>query len=290
VAAPDPPGADGRVARPDSAFSDLDRPPLHEAALAHALVGPGRPWRELRVVSSTGSTNADLAAAARAGAAEGAVLVAEAQTAGRGRLGRAWVVPPRAGLTFSVLLRPGPGVPAQRWGWLPLLAGTAVAAALRRVAEVDAVLKWPNDVLVGRRKVAGILAERVPGEALVLGVGVNVSTSPAELPVPEATSLFLAGAATIDRDPLLRAVLRELATRYAGWREVGGDPEAGAEGGLRADYRSRCATIGAEVAVRLPGGTTVHGTALDVDADGRVVVLGPHGATAVAAGDVVHVR
>ncbi|HEV3291948.1 MAG TPA: biotin--[acetyl-CoA-carboxylase] ligase, partial [Streptosporangiaceae bacterium] len=103
-------------------------------------------WREIRVVAETGSTNADLLAEARAGASEGLVLAAEAQTAGRGRLGRRWLSPPGAALTFSVLLRPR-GVPPARLGWLPLLAGVAVAAAVTGAAALDTRLKWPNDVL-----------------------------------------------------------------------------------------------------------------------------------------------
>lgn len=133
------------------------------------------------MVPQTGSTNADLLEAARAGAAEGLVLVAEEQTAGRGRLGRTWSAPAGAALTFSVLLRPA-GVPPTRLGWLPLLTGVAVAAAVRAETGVPASLKWPNDVLVGERKLAGILAE-AHSDAVVVGVGLNVTLSRAELPV-----------------------------------------------------------------------------------------------------------
>ncbi len=145
---------------------------LDATEITDALVYPGSLWREVRVVAETGSTNADLLAAAGAGTGEGTVLVAEAQTAGRGRLDRRWASPPRAGLTLSVLLRPG-GVPAALLGWLPLLAGVAAAAAVRRVTTVAAVLKWPNDVLVGDAKLGGILAERT-GTAVVIGIGINV--------------------------------------------------------------------------------------------------------------------
>ena len=132
---------------------------LDEGALrAKALGGL---WTAVDVVASTGSTNADLLARAVAApdAPEGQVLVAEEQTAGRGRLGRSWTSVPGASLTFSVLLRPAP-VQAGRRGWLPLMTGVAVASAVRAVAGLDAVLKWPNDVLVGDRKLAGILAEQ----------------------------------------------------------------------------------------------------------------------------------
>ncbi|GAA3048088.1 hypothetical protein GCM10020000_30360 [Streptomyces olivoverticillatus] len=126
-------------------WSDLDRPPLNATALRRGLLRPGGLWTSLDVVPRTGSTNSDLVAA---GGAEGAVLVAEEQSAGRGRLDRTWSAPPRSGLFFSVRLVPGPGVPAERWGWLPLLAGVATATALSRAAGVDTALKWPNDLLV----------------------------------------------------------------------------------------------------------------------------------------------
>ena len=191
-----------------------DRAPLSAAALSAALTGPGRLWRDVTVRAETGSTNSDLLAAARDGAPEGTVLAAEVQTAGRGRLDRRWTCPPRAALSFSVLLRPD-GVPAVARGWIPLLAGVAVAAGLRAQAGLDARLKWPNDVLVGGAKIAGILAEQA-GDAIVLGIGINVTTRRDELPVPHATSVVLAGAAP-DREQLLVAVLGELETWYRRW-------------------------------------------------------------------------
>ena len=130
----------------DSPYTDLGRPPLHQTALRRVLVRPGELWTDVRVVVQTASTNADVAEAARSGAEEGLVIVAERQSAGRGRMGRGWFSPPRAGLAVSVLLRPAP--PAARWAWLPLLAGVALVEAVGRVALVDAALKWPNDLLV----------------------------------------------------------------------------------------------------------------------------------------------
>lgn len=265
-------------------FSDLDRPPLDRAALRRALLGPDSLWRDLQVVATSASTNADLAAAARAGAAEGQVLVAEAQTAGRGRLDRSWTTPPRAGLTFSVLLRPP--FPTAAWGWLPLLSGLAVAAALRPMTGLDVAVKWPNDVVVGDGKLGGLLTE-VVGPAVVVGVGLNVSLREAERPVPAATSLAIEGSDVVDRDPVLRAVLRELERRYVDLCRAGGDADAH---GLRAAYREVCSTVGRAVRVELPGGRAVEGTAADVDAAGRLVVDTAAGPTAVGAGDVVHVR
>jgi len=265
--------------------------PLHAAAVTAAVVRPGGLWRSVEVTAVTGSTNADLLARAAVGEPEGAVLAAEQQTAGRGRLGRAWISPPRAALTFSVLLRPA-AVPRARLGWLPLLAGVAVATAVRDVAAVDAQLKWPNDVLASRGKLAGILAEAA-GDAVVVGVGVNVSTGPDELPPPgpgalPATSLRLEGAASPDRARLLAGILAGLERRYRTWSQVSGDTE---RSGLRAEYTRLCATLGRRVRVELPGGRLLDGLAAGVDADGRLLVSVPPDADLpVAAGDIVHLR
>src|SRR5215472_4664985 len=189
------------------------RAPLDAASLRRAALRPDGLWREIEVVPRTGSTNADLLARALRGEPEGVLLAAEEQTAGRGRMGRAWVSPPYAALTFSLLMRPD--VPPARRGWLPLLAGVAVATAVTELTGVQARLKWPNDVLAGEAKLAGILAEAV-GDAVVVGIGLNVSTEPAELshllaaPGPgtlPATSLRAAGAAALDREELLLAIL-----------------------------------------------------------------------------------
>lgn len=249
---------------------------------------PGGLWSRLQVTPETGSTNADVSAAALAGAPEGLVVVAEQQTAGRGRRDRQWVAPARAGLTLSVLLRPD--VPRPQWGWLPLLAGVALWEAVERVAEVDAALKWPNDLLVQDAKCAGILAE-VAGDAVVVGIGLNVTTRVAELPpvtgLP-ATSLQLAGAKSTDRDPLLKALLRGFARWYAGWREAGGDAELC---GLLGAYRRGCSTIGRTVRVQVPGGDDLTGEATGVDAAGQLVIRTADGTEKrVSAGDVLHVR
>ena len=254
---------------PSSPYGDLDRPPLRPLALQRALGPDG--WR-LQVLDRTPSTNAVAAERARAGEPGGLVVVAEEQTAGRGRLDRSWVSPPRSGLTFSVLLRPD--LPTAQWPWLPLWTGLAVATALRERAEVEAALKWPNDVLVEDRKVCGVLAEVPEAGAVVLGIGLNVTTAAEELPHPQATSLRLAGARTTDRDTVLRAVLRSLTRVLA-------DPET-----ARSAYRERCGTLGRRVRVELPGERSVEGTAEAVDDGGRLVVDGQ----AYGAGDVVHLR
>lgn len=273
-------------------WSDLDRPPLNAAGLRRALVREGSLWSDVNVVRSTGSTNADLVALATAGkAAEGAVLLAEEQTAGRGRLDRQWTAPPRSGLFFSVLLKPTQ-VPVARWGWLPLLTGVAVATGLSRAAGVDTSLKWPNDLLVSvggaERKAGGILAERAGTDAVVIGIGINVTLREDELPVPTAGSLVLAGAGGTDRDPVLRAVLRSLEQWYVRWRAVEGDPVLS---GLQETYAAGCATLGRTVRAELPGGRSVVGEAVAVDGDGRLVLATGEGVQEpVGAGDVVHLR
>ncbi|MEU5332876.1 biotin--[acetyl-CoA-carboxylase] ligase [Streptomyces asoensis] len=273
-------------------WSDLDRPPLNTPALRRALVREGGLWSGVEVVQSTGSTNSDLVVAAAAGrAAEGAVLVAEEQTSGRGRLDRRWSAPARSGLFFSVLLTPAE-VPVARWGWLPLLTGVAVATGLSRAAGVDTALKWPNDLLVTvggeERKAGGILAERAGQEAVVVGVGLNVTLRADELPVPQAGSLALAGARSTDRDTLLRGVLRSLEEWYGRWREAGGDP---AQSGLQETYAAGCATLGRAVRAELPGDRSIVGEAVAVDGDGRLVIATEEGVQEpVGAGDIVHLR
>jgi BirA family transcriptional regulator, biotin operon repressor / biotin---[acetyl-CoA-carboxylase] ligase len=266
-------------------------PALDVGALRRSVIRPGGLWQAIEVTAATGSTNADLLAQASAGAPEGVVLAAEEQTAGRGRMGRAWVSPPRAALTFSLLVRPHT-VPVARRGWLPLLTGVAVASAVRAVAQVHAQLKWPNDVLADGAKLAGILAEAA-GDAVVIGIGLNVSTEPAELPPPgpgalPATSLRALGSHTLDRGPLLTEILAGFERWYQAWRQAGGDPE---RCGLRAEYTRLCGTIGRPVRVERPAGQPLSGSAVGVDPDGRLLVRASSGTElAVAAGDVVHLR
>jgi BirA family biotin operon repressor/biotin-[acetyl-CoA-carboxylase] ligase len=292
---------------PGSRWSDLSRPPLNATSLRRGLTGADSMWTSLDVVERTGSTNTDLAARARDGSAhEGAVLVAEEQTAGRGRLERGWSAPARSGVFVSVLVVPR--VPQERWGWVPLIAGVATATALARAAGIDTRLKWPNDILVDiegeERKTGGILAERTDvtpeaggsredaarggGAGIVLGIGLNVSLRASELPVPAAGSLALAGAAGTDRDPLLRAVLRSFEDWYGRWSAADGDPLAS---GVLEAYATGCATLGRDVRAELPGGEELVGEAVAVDSDGRLVIGTDAGVQRpVAAGDIVHLR
>jgi BirA family biotin operon repressor/biotin-[acetyl-CoA-carboxylase] ligase len=266
------------------------RAPLDAAALRSRAVRPDGLWREIEVVEGTGSTNADLLARAQQGEAEGTVLAAEEQRAGRGRMGRTWTSPPRAALTFSLLLKPA--VPPARRGWLPLLTGVAVAAAVTRATGVETGLKWPNDLLAADAKLAGILAEAA-GDAVVVGIGLNVSTEPAEFPSPRpgalpATSLRAAGATALNREDILLAILDGFERWYRAWQQAGGDPD---RSGLRSEYTRLSATIGRTVRAELPGGQALSGPAVGVDSDGRLLVRVPSGSeVAVAAGDVVHLR
>ncbi|MGH3822410.1 MAG: biotin--[acetyl-CoA-carboxylase] ligase [Pseudonocardiaceae bacterium] len=270
-------------------WSNLERPPLRADALRRALVAPVGPYAALDVVPTVASTNDALVDAARYGAPDRTVLIAEHQSAGRGRAERSWVAPARSGLMFSVLLRPAE-VPPARWSWLPLLAGVALCRTVSAAGELPAALKWPNDLLLGAqgRKAAGILAEVVPdGPTVVLGIGLNVTVRPDELPIPSATSLAIEQAACTDRDPLLRTLLRALDTELRQWCEHQGDPVAS---GLRAAYQQRCATLGEQVRVELPGQPELTGTAVDVDIDGRLVVQSEGRRRALSAGDLTHVR
>lgn len=242
-----------------------------------ASVTPGPPWRPVEVLDRVGSTNAVVAA----DPSPWRVVVAERQDAGRGRLGRSWETVPGTALAVSVLVPPPPSGAA----WVPLFAGLAVQRAVLDVAGVATSLKWPNDVLVpadGDRKLAGLLCELLPA-GVVVGLGVNVDTARADLPLDTATSLRAAGAPGVDRARLLTAWLAHLAA-------VLGD-DTGPAGAAASAYRDACATVGTRVEVHLPDGTARAGRATGVDAQGRLALRTDDGATdAVSAGDVVHVR
>lgn len=261
------------------------RPPLDiEAVRRHC----GERWPRIDVVEQSVSTNADLLATATT-RGDREVLVAEHQTSGRGRLDRVWTSPPRAGLLFSMLIRPG--VPMAQWGVLSLLCGVAVSEAIEDVTAVGCALKWPNDLLMGvdGRKAAGILIH-TSGESAVIGIGLNVSTTPDELPVGTATSLAIEGARVVDRAVLLGAVLDRVDRWLLDWRA---DPAGPA---IMAAYRRRCATLGTHVRVTMtprPDGAPppVIGVAVDVDDSGRLIIETGDGARhAISAGDVEHLR
>jgi BirA family transcriptional regulator, biotin operon repressor / biotin---[acetyl-CoA-carboxylase] ligase len=244
-------------------------------------------WGPLEVLASTGSTNADVLRRAEAGASEGLVIAADEQTEGRGRLGRSWVSPPGASVSVSVLLRPA--LTGEAWGWLPLITGLAVAAGIAEATGLDPVLKWPNDVIVttGRPgKVAGVLVERA-GTAASAGFGINTAMAEGELPVPEASSLLLAGARDVNPDLLVASCLRQLRQRYARFVASGGESE---RSGLALEYAQRCSTLGRDVVVQLPSGQKLSGRAQRLDATGRLCVVDGDSLHAIAAGDVTHLR
>jgi BirA family biotin operon repressor/biotin-[acetyl-CoA-carboxylase] ligase len=239
-------------------------------------------WR-VRRVAATGSTNDDLVAAARAGEPAGAVLVAGFQTAGRGRQGRRWEAVPGAALLVSVLLRPGPS--AARWPHgATQAAGLAARDACDAVAGVAVDLKWPNDLVVEDRKLAGVLAEGIADAAglaaVVVGLGLNL-TGPLQDGLGAVALDELAGHA-VDGDAVLDAYLARLAVHVQAWEN---EPDT-----LRDAYRHALGTLGRAVRVRVPDGEDVTGTASDVTSVGALVVRTEAGAVVIEAGDVVHLR
>ncbi|GAB3129006.1 biotin--[acetyl-CoA-carboxylase] ligase [Tsukamurella serpentis] len=248
----------------------------------------GTRWDEVTVVPTTGSTNADLADGVRAGDAPGRVRIADEQTAGRGRHLRPWTAPAGTQLPISVTVAV-PAALAPRAGWLSLVAGVAAVSAVREVTGLEAGLKWPNDVLLDGRKTAGILCELVTapdaGLIAVIGTGLNTTLETADLPVPTATSLRLAGAPDPDRTALAIAYLRALDAGLTAWAQD--------QAAMRARYLRHCVTVGMRVQVSLPGEQVLTGTAVDVDTEGRIVVADDGAAgtrRALSAGDVTHLR
>jgi BirA family transcriptional regulator, biotin operon repressor / biotin---[acetyl-CoA-carboxylase] ligase len=266
------------------------RPALDVDGIRRDLAGPGRPLRGVEVVDDTGSTNADLLARHAAGHDIcGLVLAAEHQSSGRGRHGRAWTAPARSQIACSVGVDAS-GVPPSAWGWLPLLTGVAVADAVAAVTGIEPGLKWPNDVLAGEGKLAGILAEvAAPDPVIVVGLGLNVTLTDSDLtdlgPDARATSLLALGSTMLDRSALLGAVLAELVARLDRWRMRSGSDPA-----LAADYRRRSVTLGTRVRALLPGDREIDGTAADVDDLGQLLIDTGAQTVAVSAGDITHLR
>lgn len=234
------------------------------------------------ILPHCGSTQDIVRAAAARDAPEGFLAVADHQTAGRGRSGRTWFSEPRQSLLFSLLLRPD--TPAARLAPVTLVAGLAVAEAL----PVDAHVRWPNDIVVGGAKLAGILAEldtRPDGTSVVfLGVGVNVNVPAGDLPETDrlpATSLLVELGAPLDRMSLLQDVIESFQAAYREFEDHGFRA-------LYDRYAGLDALVGAEVTLQLGHGT-VTGRGAGVDADGRLVLELPHGRRPFAAGEVVRV-
>lgn len=321
-----------------------ETPALKTSVLRTALLHPQGRFGRVEVVDATGSTNTDLATSAAAPGEHWpdlSVLIADAQDSGQGRMGRSWEVPAGAAMISSVLLRPteqslqspgnqdhaapavaAPAFAASGYGWLSVLAGLALCGAVRSCAGVPAELKWPNDVVVRGRKLAGILAQVVParriqasgvvggsgvsgnsgvsggsetvaGPGVVVGVGVNVTARAHELPGDRATSLLLEDAGELDRNVLLPAYLLKFADLYRDFVAVGGDatrPLAGGSSVLELAQASM-GTLGQEVRAELPGGAMLHGTATALADDGSLLLRDAAGVEhAVNAGDVIHLR
>lgn len=243
----------------------------------------------VQVVATTDSTNADVIEAVTADPAGWphlSLLVTDDQRAGRGRLDRTWIAPAGTALAVSVVVDAAHIPPALR-GWIPLAAGAAMTHAVRAQLAghgSTAELKWPNDVLVDGAKICGILAEAVPGtfDTVVVGAGVNTRMSRADLPVTTATS-FAAIGADSDDDRLLADYLDGLRSLLS--RLTHDEVDL-----VNREIEELCATVGREVSVWLPDGTTLSGTAVRIDPDGRLVVGSGTLETPVSAGDVVHVR
>ncbi|MCY0905659.1 biotin--[acetyl-CoA-carboxylase] ligase [Arthrobacter sp. H14-L1] len=299
--------------------------PLNLQRLRRALMPPAGRYGRVDLSASTGSTNADLLAAAGVGSGfleatqwpDLSALTAEEQCAGRGRLDRTWVSQAGRSMIVSVLLRPenaGKPLPMTAYSWLSLLAAIALIEAVADEAGVRAELKWPNDVLVNGRKLAGILAQLAPlpsmtaasasvsstagpvvaaGPVVIVGTGVNVSQTPAELPVTTATSLAMEGSRTLDRNVLLPAYLSRFAALYRAFCAVDGDARRPLDGGdsLIERATAQMVTLGTQVRADLPGNRSIFGLAAGLDATGSLLLTDALGTThTVSAGDVVHLR
>jgi len=236
----------------------------------------------LSYVDVTGSTNVDLALS---GGDDLTVLVAGAQTSGKGRAGREWSSPVGSSLSVSILLKPKLAS-VDSLAWLPLLAGVAMTRAVRRLGAA-ATLKWPNDVLVQERKLCGVLSELVDGQTVIIGAGLNLEQQQHDLPIPSATSLALEGL-TVSLPEALHAYLAEFVPLYKAFIAAAGNADAG----LRGQVLELCSTIGQEVRAIMPGDAEVVGQAIDIDSAGRLLIAVPGENTlyAVGAGDIVHLR
>lgn len=265
----------------ESPGGGASRIPLDAELLRSRVVAAGGLWTGLTVLPEVGSTNVEMAGRARLDASHGDVLVAEEQTAGRGRRDRVWAAPACAAATLSVLVRPSQ--PPSRWGWIPLLTGLAVVDAVSGYG-VTAHLKWPNDVMVDGRKLCGVLCEVVPtptGSSVVAGWGVNVDQDASELPAEAATSVRLAGG-SVDRAGLVVDMLAAWERWYRRWERA--DPS------VAGSYAAHSSTLGQTVRASLPDGNQVQGLAVRISDNGGLVIGVGGGEREVTAADVVHLR
>lgn len=258
---------------------------LHADDLVSRLGRPGTIGRDIRVFHETSSTNDMVDRLARDGAPEGAVVFAETQTRGRGRLGRKWVSPAGKGIWFSVLLRPP--IRPQQATQLTVAAATALRRAIQAQTSLDPEIKWPNDILLSEKKVAGILTEmnaeldRI--NHLVLGIGVDVNCNASDFPAEfrkSATSLKIELGHPVPRAELAVRVLRELDADYA--RLI-----RGAFADVADEWAAHCSTLGKQVLIRT-GERQVRGRAESLSEEGSLLVRTEHGhLERIVGGDVI---
>jgi len=250
---------------------DTPRAPLDQSRITAAL---SRYWR-VSVVDLTTSTQDDLATKANAGEAKnGDVIIANYQSAGRGRLDRTFIAPASTALLFSIYLQP------QRerddWGFLPLLAGFSIADTLRKI-NANVSIKWPNDLLIDEMKIGGIISTAA-GSGVVIGIGINVSTTASELPVETATSLKIAGVSKLDRNLLLPLLLNAFETDFTAWNQGESFLER---------YSQLSATRGREVTIIGPAESAMRSRVQSFDEQGRLHL---EDGQIVTVGDVIHLR
>ena len=262
-------------ASPHQGYKLLNVPDVLHADDLLSLIEPGQIiGRDIRVFEATQSTNDVAEKLARDGVPEGVVVFAESQTQGRGRLGRKWLSPARKGLWFSVLLRPD--LRPQAATQLTVAAATALVRAIESQTGLRADIKWPNDILIRGKKVAGVLtelnAELDHVKYLILGIGVDVNLVPSDLPSELrkiATSLKIESDQSFRRADLAAAILAELDRDYERIRKQ-------QFAAIADEWQARCATLGRRVAIQI-GERTLHGRAEALDADGALLLRTDHG-------------
>ena len=252
--------------------SQAPRAPLNKSIIDANI---SQYWR-VSVVDLTASTQSDLAELVNASVAKsGEVIAAEFQSAGRGRLDRSFEAPPESALLFSFFLKPKRA--RSDWSFISFLAAMAMHEVISKDIADKVSLTWPNDVLIGDRKVAGLLAQQI-GDGVIVGIGINVAMGADELPVPTATSLALAGSSNLDRNLLLSAFLNQFADIFKEW-DSGGD--------FLEEYRQVCSTLGRQVRVEVLGRDSIEAEAVAITAQGALILSD---GTEVNVGDVVHLR
>ncbi len=252
---------------------DAPRAPLDRNAISSQI---SQYWR-VSVVEVTGSTQDDLVERVEAGVAVAkSVIAAEFQSAGRGRLDRSFVAPQSSALTFSIYIEPK--VNREEWSFIPLLAGLSMQEALTALDKsVTVGIKWPNDLLIAEKKIAGIISQATP-RGVVIGIGVNVGMQIDELPVEHATSLAIANFAELDRNKILATFLNFFEVHLQVW-ELGQT--------FTAQYRLASVTLGREVEISLPGDELIKATATGISETGALIL---DSGREVFVGDVIHLR